>query len=552
MKKANRILTLLLAVMMVFSLACTIFAAESDTVPVTPITNVKGAIVIENPMDSVEYYAYKIFDVSYNKDKTAYTYTISESNPFFNAVDTYAKIEGNNIKLTETEGQPGTYVVVVTTPGFSEGAFSEAMQAVATKDNKTSNFEKITNGEGEAARTIAAARNLDLGYYLVVGFTNKENESGEIETVKTAIANLTTTNPEAVINDKNDVPFDKVANDKSVEVGQTVTFTITGKVPDYTGFTRYDYVVSDKMSKGLRFNPTSVEVKINGVKVELTNAAEKPVAGSETYTPANEIWYATEEDSTRDFIIGLNLMEKDADGKYVYAIGQDIEITYTATVTDDAVVVISENKATLDYSNDPSNPEGTGTREDEEKLYSAKIVIDKYDSETNVKLEGAKFVLYKDVTTTPETGEADESTAAPTTTRLYYHYDETAKEVKWVAEIGDATVVTTNNQGVAEFKGLEDGTYYLRETEAPAGYNLATNDTRVIIEKTNGDAALEATDEAAVATLLTNTAKVPNSTGPELPGTGGIGTTIFYIVGSILVAGAVVVLIAKKRMGAEK
>lgn len=365
-------------------------------------------------------------------------------------------------------------------------------------------------------------------------------------------------NPDATIYDKNDVPFDKVANDKSVEVGQEVKFTITGKVPDYTGFTRYDYVVSDKMSKGLRFNRDSVVVKIGDNVVSPLNTTETmPVAGAANYAPANEIWYGTGDE--RDFVIGLNLMEKDADGKYVYAIGQDIEITYTATVTKDAVVVISKNDAKLDYSNDPSDSTKTGTRTDEEKLYSAKIVVDKFvKDKPDEKLAGAEFVLYKneEVTVDGSVGE-DGSTNEPVKKVItkYYKYTPatgtTDAKVDWVENIANATVVTTDKDGFAEFIGLEDGTYYLLETKAPAGYNLATDAKQVVIEKEKGEEALkpEATD---VTVLLTTTERVPNSTGPELPGTGGIGTTIFYIVGSVLVAGAVVVLIAKKRMGAEK
>ena len=189
--------------------------------------------------------------------------------------------------------------------------------------------------------------------------------------------------------------------------------------------------------------------------------------------------------------------------------------------------MVSKNEAKLTYSNDPTDSTKTTiTPPQEQKVYTSKIVIDKFESgNENIKLPNAKFVLYKE----EKTGE--------TVSKVYYQWDETAKKVKWVKDMNDATVVTTNEKGEATFGGLADGTYYLVETEAPAGYNPLTAPLEVKVEGSSTDI-----------TKLSVTAKVANKTGTTLPSTGGMGTTVFYVLGSALVLGAVVLLVTKKRM----
>ena len=125
--------------------------------------------------------------------------------------------------------------------------------------------------------------------------------------------------------------------------------------------------------------------------------------------------------------------------------------------------------------------------------------------------------------------------------KLYYKYTaatgQDEAKVEWVSNIGDATVVVTDENGDAAFVGIQSGTYYVHETEAPAGYNLATEDEAVTVSA-NDSGTAQATAEAHIA----------NNTGAILPGTGGMGTTIFYVVGGTLVVAAAVLLITKKRM----
>ena len=153
------------------------------------------------------------------------------------------------------------------------------------------------------------------------------------------------------------------------------------------------------------------------------------------------------------------------------------------------------------------------------KLYTAKIVIDKYESgDESKKLSNAQFVLMN-------------------SSSEFYSYDTELDVVSWVAEQKDATVATTDDNGAVEFIGLEDGTYTLREIEAPAGYNLLTDTIDITIAGSDADV-----------TTLTVVSKVANATGSQLPSTGGMGTTVFYTIGILMMAVSAVLLIAKKRI----
>ena len=454
MKAYKKVFALLLAMVMTVALAVAAFAADG-----------KGSITVQNPDAKKTYTAYKIFDVVYNAKKDAYSYTISSESEWYNTVNGAA-----GVKLVQSAGQSKVYVVT-TTNDFSAAKFAETLK------NATSGKTGITMPNGKA-------EGLDLGYYLVV----PQDEKGSA-----AICNLTTTNPDVTINDKNDVTFDKVDNKSDVQIGEDVNYTITGKVPDTTGFTEYIYEITDTMTNGLTFNK-DVAVTVDG----------KDISGKFDLT-----------NNKNGFTLTLKVMQMQD------LVGKDIKVTYTATVNENAVAVISENLAQLKYSNDPTNTKSTNTVTDKETVYSAEIVIDKHKAgEESTKLAGAVFVLKN-------------------ANGMYYKYE--GGVVTWVAAEKDATPLTTTDNGAATFKGLKNGTYSLIELQAPSGYNLLPNAVTVTI---NGS-------DQSVGSLSV-TEKVANSTGGTLPSTGGIGTTIFYVVGGLLVVGAAVVLISKKRMNNTK
>lgn len=460
MKSIKRFAGILLALVMVFSVTTTVFAAGNN-----------GTITVSNPLAGQTYTAYKIFDVVYNADKSAYAYSIDGASEWYSVVAAY-----NGVTLTKAIADD-TYVVEKN-ENFSASAFANALKAATAGKTGTTLAVQVDG--------TVKADSLPLGYYFV------SSTSG-------ALCNLTTTAPDATIRDKNDVPFDKVDDKSTVEVGEVINYTITGKVPDTTGFTTYEYTVKDTMSTGLTFNQDSIAVKVDGTDL----AADK-------YTLTK---------TTTGFTLTIKVMELQD------KVSKAITVTYNATVNENAVATISKNSATLTYSNDPTNSESKKTTPaDEETVFSAKIVIDKHATgDESKKLADAKFVLKNDE-------------------GKFYKYADA--KVTWVDNQADATEVITDSNGAAEFKGLKDGTYSLVETASPDGYNMLTYAVTVVI---HGEVATQENMSA-----LTVTAKVANNTGTTLPETGGIGTTIFYVLGALLVVGASVLLITKKRMNNTK
>ena len=478
MKHARKLASLLLALVMVFALATTAFADETVTTPTT------GTITVENPVEGQTYTAYKIFDVVYDADGH-YSYTIdSKTNEWYSTVSTYADNTTHGLTLTRVNG--GDTYVVTTGDGFSAPDF-----AAKLKENVSGKTgEKLTEKGGSVT-----VDNLPLGYYFVTS-TNG------------ALCNLTTTNPTVTIHDKNDMPFEKTDNKASADVGETVNYTITGKVPDTTGFETYTYEIADTMSEGLTFNRNSLAVKVGSADV--TADTDK----------CTIIYDATTTPNT--FKLSINVKN--------FNIGDDIVVTYDATINEKAVEKISYNEATLTYSNDPTDSaKTTTTPAQKQEVYTSKIVIDKYETgKPGTKLPGAEFVLCRN---------DDVQYAAVQNDIQYYRWDEATKTVSWVDDIDAATKVTTDNKGEAFFEGLADGTYYLVETKAPAGYNPLTAPVPVTVAGSSTDI-----------TKLSVTAKVENQAGTLLPSTGGVGTTVFYVLGAVLVLGAVVLLVTKKRM----
>jgi len=462
MKAIRKAIGLLMALALTVTMSAAVFAATG------------GSITVENPKEGETYTAYRIFDVVYNDDQSAYSYTIASDSLWLPVVQSYA---GVTLSDAVTDGDGNTFYIVTKNDQFSAAAFAKLLQGAAA--GKIGVALTLVNGK-------AAASGLELGYYFV------SSTSG-------ALCNLTTTQPDAVIYDKNDVPFEKTADDVSVEVGQTVEFVIEGKVPDTTGFDTYVYEISDIMSTGLTFGK-DVKLYVDGVLMTdhytLTN------------TPADE--------GATGFKLTVDVMQlQDLTGK-------QIKVTYSAIVNADAVSVIQKNKAELKYSNDPTDSTKFTTIPDEVKLYTAKIVIDKFETgNEEKKLAGAQFVLMNDASE-------------------FYVYDASTETVSWAAEQKDATVITTDDAGRGAFIGLEDGTYTLKEIKAPAGYNLLTDTIDITIEGSDSDD-----------TTLTVEADVANNTGSQLPSTGGTGTTVFYILGTILMMASALFFIYKKQRGAR-
>lgn len=353
----------------------------------------------------------------------------------------------------------------------------------------------------------ATSVNLEAGYYLLVDSTTL----GEYDAKNAALLQVTNKGP-ITISKKYDVPeIDKIVDKEDVNIGDTVTFTLTATMPDtFEGYDSYKVVFHDTLSAGLDFVEDTVKVMIGDKDV-------------------SESFDSNESNGTLTISCDDILAE---------AVGATpdctIVVTYDAYLDDDAVIGSegNPNEVYLEYSNDPNwNGEGdepTGdTPEDEVKVYTWEIPVFKYTG-TDTPLAGAGFTLYTDE-------------ACTKAVNLVATKDSTIYKVCTQTECADHTHVTeivTGETGKFEIEGLEKGTYYLKETTTPAGYNTVANTTVVIGENGALTQNGEATDDVGIL----------NQKGSTLPETGGIGTTLFYIAGTILVVGALVLMITKRRV----
>ena len=435
MKTMRKLFTVLLALAMTLALAVPAFAADTT-----------GSITITNPQGDRTYTAYKIFDVTYSGDH--YSYTISDTDAAFTTVKAYADVS--------------------TGDSFSAASFAQYLKTNAGSLGTGTAFTQVGN--------TMKASGLTPGYYFVSG------TSGTVCELATA--------KDIQIRDKNEAPqIEKSVDDadRTGEIGQKLTYTITGKVPSTKGYTEYTYELTDTMSEGLTFNK---DVKVTIGDEDVTTAAAITKNGN-------------------GFVASVNMMD------YQGQIDKPVVITYTATVNEKAIQRNEEtNTATLKYSNDPANKNSFKESSVEVEVFSFNIVINKYAAgNESTKLEGAEFVLKN------AEGKAD------------------------------TTEVTTDVNGVARFDGLQAGTYKLEETAAPAGYNQLIKDITIVL-KEDGSATIDdaASTPEADRSL---TAGVANSTGTMLPETGGIGTVIFVALGALAVICAGVFLVTNKRMSKE-
>ena len=470
MKTMRKLFRVLLALAMTLALAVPAFAAETT-----------GSITITNPQGDHTYTAYKIFDVTYSGDN--YSYTISDTDTAFNTVKAYADVAANGLNLTAV-ADTGKYNVS-SGVGFSAASFAQHLKTNVGSLGTGTDF--TTDGNTMKASGLA------LGYYFV------SSTSGTVCELATA--------KDIQIRDKNEVPEikkDVDDNDRTVEIGQKLTYTITGKVPSTKGYDEFTYQVTDTMTEGLTFNK-DVKVTIGGVDV--TSAA-------------------TITNNENGFVASVNMMH------YQDQIDKPVVITYTATVNEKAIQSDKEtNTATLKYSNDPANKDSFKESSVKVEVFSFNIVINKYATgNENTKLEGAKFVLKNN-------------------DGKYYKCDTATKAVSWVDDKSAATEVSTDANGAARFDGLQAGTYSLEETVAPAGYNQLTKDITIVLDK-NGSATIDGAASAPGADHSLTTG-VANSTGTLLPETGGAGIVTFVALGALAVICSGVFLVTNKRMSKE-
>lgn len=540
MKKAKKLLAVVLALMVALTMgiatSSVIFAADGDPT---------GSITIKTSEKDTTYDFYRILDLTGQDTSNpadgkydAVTYKLNTKwGSFFTtgAGASYLVAQNNSSGNLSPINVNGTTKYINIT-GDNIVAFTNAAMDYAI----TNNIVKDSTAAGTGNDVTVSS--LPLGYYLMipVDASDKTNNSAG------SVASITSTVPNADIQVKAKKPgIEKTDNVISADVGQTVTYTITGKVPNTSGYSTYKYIIKDEMTSGLTFNK-DVVVTIEGVTDPITSQC------TIDYSVANKF--------SADIPVTTLQGENGAN------VGKTITLKYTATVNDSAVATSQEkNKATLEYGHNPSNLEKTTPIEEE--VYTAKVVINKYTGNDATaaagKLAGAQFALmnsegkyYKYTAasgTTPAKVEWVTVTGAPTSGTA----NVTDEMAQALADAGTAiTTKTTNDSGAAEFPGIKDGTYYLVEFVAPEGYNRLDKPQSVVVEGKNVDDGTTKIENKADASGTFDEAKdkvadIQNNSGSELPSTGGIGTTIFYILGALLVIGCGIVLIARRRLTAK-
>ena len=467
--------------------------------------------------------AYKMFSATVSSDGGAVSHTLNDAwKPFFK----------NSVGLTDVtdanvNDKANEYVSKL--KGEDLVAFAtKASNWAQTKTNGiTAGATAMVSADATDGKYTATFTGLDYGYYVVaVPGATLANASGQYATLVSVDSTNVNTNIKGDLPtvDKK-VQVDGTGKDATdAKIGDTLTFTLTSTIPDMSAYGTYTFNFKDTLSQGLTFGQVT-SVTVEGVTDPLTVNTDYTVT-----TP-------TVSDNT------LTVAMKDFKAKQQANAGKKITVTYTATLNKDAVVggAGNVNSATIQYSNNPSTS-GTGESEPSKvRVFTYGFTVDKYTGDkyddTATRLAGAEFTL------APKNGDAMsfvQVDAGSATENAVYRV---AKD----DETGTTTTITTPANGKVVFQGLKNGEYTLTETKAPAGYNKLASAIGV---KVNGQNNGTDTTNATVTITYNNdnngsnydqTASngvipVQNKSGVILPGTGGMGTIAFTVIGVLVIA----------------
>ena len=496
MKHTRQFFALLLALVLTLGLCATAFADEAKP----------GSITISNPAQGKTYEVFKLLDIVEDESDLGnkgfiYKLTNDDWATFITTVQDGSG--ANYFNLFENGGKK----YVLANENLKGGIADFAAKAkVYAETNKLAPI-KTAKAEAEGALEISG---LDLGYYLV------RSDLG-------ILCSLDTTAPNAEVREKNEATVivknveDTTKKQNVAEIGTYVKFTIRITVNDKAPV---NYKLVDEMTDGLTF----------------VNDAEHPLTvtvNENTLDAAN--YKVTETTEPRGFTLAFN---NNAEGSASILKTDDVvTVTYYAQINKNAKIAdeANVNKAKVEYGTN------SHTEYDTTETYVWKMNIVKYtmEQETEKKLAGATFQLSRDE-------------AGAQVIKLVKVDDTTYRLALPTETEGVVDTITTGETGELVINGLADGTYYLTETKAPRGYNLLREPVKVKIDHTTANGKLTETSFVAdqTETDTSGVVKVENNAGAELPSTGGIGTTVFYVLGSAMALGAVILLVTKKRMAA--
>lgn len=577
-KLVSRFMAVLMAMTMVLSMSMTVFATEAP----------KGTLTVNNTVAGKTLDLYQIFSATKSGENVAYTLN-SEYEGFFKT-----KVE-NGSSLSGEALSDAAYNYVKTqvgTDGSNGAAFAkEIMKWIL--ENTTTVETTHTTATTTAGTTVIDK--LAYGYYVVypLGATDTSTAPGN-ETVKSVASLVSVTGTDATVNMKSNYPTvdkkiipaqsgsgitvgaivddtwagvhhmelddeneseDAIAPHGTTDekkagdfgIGDTVTYQLTSKVPDMTGYTSYTFKFTDTLSKGLDLK------EVLSVKVGNTTLTAKK-SGVNTYALAYD-------KTNRILTVTLN----DFYNSYKEHVGETITVVYTATLNKDAVIGMNPNtnKAELEFSNKPGTDETGKSEPSIVNAHTFDFTIFKYylkdqkNQNDKTALAGAEFELYKANT---------EGTAADTNAKINIIdenngvYRQATSEEASTAGFTSAKIVS-DEDGKVLVKGLKAGTYYLKETKAPDGYNKLLSDIKIEIKAKYNDATGELESYSVIytyngnSTTVTNKDKatspevpVENKTGAQLPSTGSKGALMVTLAGIVLFGA----LTASKVFGKKK
>lgn len=472
--------------------------------------------------------AYKMFSATVSGDGQAVSYTLTDEwKPFFKNSTASGLTDVTDANIND---KANDYVSKLTGNALVAFATKASNWAQTKANNITVGATATVSADASNSKYTATFTGLDYGYYVVaVPGATLANASSQYATLvsvhSTSVTaeikgNLPTVDKKVQVNGTG-----KDATD--AKIGDTLTFTLTSTIPDMSAYSTYTFNFKDTLSKGLTFKQVD-SVKVEGANSSLTEGTDYTVTKSET------------TDNTL-----LTVAMKDFKTRQQANAGKTITVTYTATLNEKAAVGGhgNTNSATIQYSNDPSNG-GTGESEPSKvRVFTYGFTVDKYtgDEYTDgaARLPGAKFTL------APKNGDpmsfvkVKDGNATENAVYRVATDDEKASTT--------TTTIITPASGKVDFQGLKNGEYTLTETEAPAGYNKLASAIGVKVEGQN-----DGTDTTNATVHITydndngssnynqsasnGVIPVRNKSGVVLPGTGGMGTIAFTVIGVLVIA----------------
>ena len=463
--------------------------------------------------------AYKMFSATVSGDGKAVSYTLTDEwKPFFENSTASGLTGATDANVNDKANE---YVSSLTGKEKDLVAFAAKASNWAQKNNITAATATVSTDATDGKYT-ATFTGLDYGYYVVaVPGATLANASGQYAT----LVSVDRTNVTANI--KGDLPtvVKKVNGESatSAKIGDTLTFTLTSTIPDMSAYDTYTFNFKDTLSQGLTFG-----------QVDSVTVGDTTLTKGTDYTVAT----STVSDSTLLTVTMLNFKDKQQTN-----VGKTITVTYKATLNKDAVVGGhgNVNSATIQYSNKPGI-EGTGESEPSKvRVFTYGFTVDKYTGDKYdddaTRLAGAEFTLAPKNGTAMSFVQVDAGSATENAVYRVAKDDET----------GTTTTITTPANGKVVFQGLKNGEYTLTETKAPAGYNKLASAIGVKVDgQNNGTDTTHATVTITYnndnngsnynQTASNGVIPVQNKSGVILPGTGGMGTIAFTVIGVLVIA----------------